>query len=139
MDSTTNRCIQKQEKLVMNNEKYNKMIDEAYDNYLKNFVTPICPPNLDVQPDYYMPMNQEWFVKSAKERGLRGEVFSQKWGLQIEERELSLGERKKLYEKEYVYTEVPNDHWLNSKLVTRKIPTRLITITYNNETIESYE
>jgi hypothetical protein len=135
----------------MNNEKMNQIIDEAYDNYLKNFVTPICPPNLDVQPDYYMPMTQEWFVNSAKERGLRGEEFSQKWGLRIEERELSFKERRDLAYHyaiknnkfplcidaygvngipKYMET-INNTGW--------DIPTRLITITYNNETIESYE
>ena len=66
--------------------------------------------------------------------------FSEKWGLKIEERELSLEERKSIYENEYTGSvEVPNNHWLNSKLTTRNIPTKQITITYNNETIESYE
>ena len=66
--------------------------------------------------------------------------FSERWGLKIEERELSLEERKSIYENEYTGSvEVPNNHWLNSKLTTRNIPTKLITITYNNETIESYE
>ena len=66
--------------------------------------------------------------------------FSEKWGLKIEERELSLEERKSIYENEYTGSvEVPNNHWLNSKLTTRNIPTRLITITYNNETLASYE
>ena len=66
--------------------------------------------------------------------------FSEKWGLKIEERELSLEERKSIYENEYTGSvEVPNNHWLNSKLTTRNIPTKLITITYNNETIEVYE
>jgi hypothetical protein len=83
----------------MNNEQQ-QIIDEAYENYLNNFMKPICPPNLDVQPDYYKPMAKEWFVKSAKERGLRGEEFSEKWGLKIEERELTtFRERKK-----YTYT-----------------------------------
>jgi hypothetical protein len=66
--------------------------------------------------------------------------FSEKWGLKIEERELSLEERQKLYEGEFTPgIKVINDHWLNSKLTTRNIPTKLITLTNNNETIESYE
>jgi hypothetical protein len=66
--------------------------------------------------------------------------FSEKWGLTIEERELSTDERQSIYEKEYVDgMEVSNNNWLNSKLTTRNVPTKLITITYNDKTIESYE
>jgi len=72
------------------------------------------------------------------------EVFYQsEWGwgvfVKIEERELSLEERKRIYEMEYTNDiEVENNHWLESKLKTRNIPTKLITLTYNNEKIESY-
>jgi hypothetical protein len=66
--------------------------------------------------------------------------FSEKWGLKIEERELSLEERKKLYEDEFTPgIEITNDNWLNSKLTTRNIPTKLVTMKYNDKTIESYE
>jgi hypothetical protein len=65
--------------------------------------------------------------------------FSEKWGLKIEERELNLDERKSIYEKEYTDgVEVPNNNWLNSKLTTRNIPSKLITITYNNKIIEMF-
>lgn len=67
-------------------------------------------------------------------------TFSEKWGLKIEERELSLEERKSIYETENTNgIEVKNNHWLESKLKARNIPTKLITLTYNNEKIESYE
>jgi hypothetical protein len=76
------------------------------------------------------------FIKKIK----TDDKFSEKWGLKIEERELSLEERKKLYEGEFTHSiEITNNNWLNSKLTTRNIPTKLITITYNNETIENYE
>jgi hypothetical protein len=49
-------------------------------------------------------------------------------------------ERKSIYEKEYTDgVEVPNNNWLNSKLTTRNIPTKLITVKYNDTTIENYE
>jgi hypothetical protein len=122
------------------NKEQQELLNEAYENYLNNFIEPICPPNLDVQPDYYEPMNKEFFIKSAKEKGLRGEAFSRNWGLKIEERELSLEERKKLYEDEFTPgIEITNDNWLNSKLTTRNIPTKLVTMKYNDKTIESYE
>lgn len=133
----------------MNNEKYNQIIDEAYENYLVNFIEPTCPPELDVQPDYYKPMTKEWFVKSIKEKGLRGKKFAKKWGLKIEERELSLEERINLIKDTednkiiVTYCENPGDEWLegqvNEILAHRNIPTKLIKVTYNNETIEIYE
>jgi hypothetical protein len=68
--------------------------------------------------------------------------FSEKWGLKIEERELSLEERYKIalpiWKEKYgllanmmVSTNVDNTPY--------NIPTKLITITYNDKTIESYE
>ena len=58
------------------------------------------------------------------------------WDVEIEERELSLEERKRIYEIEYTNDiEVENNHWLESKLKTRNIPTKLITLIYNNETL----
>jgi hypothetical protein len=69
--------------------------------------------------------------------------FSEKWGLKIEERELSWKERSKLLSTEQFYefgflspfTDVIINLYLNQK----NIPTKLITITYNDKTIESYE
>jgi hypothetical protein len=59
--------------------------------------------------------------------------FSEKWGLKIEERELSYEERKKLCKlSDRVY---PNNEWMKEN----NIPTQLITITYQDQTIESYE
>ena len=126
----------------MNKEKYNQIIDEAYENYLNNFIPPTCPSNLDVQPDYYKPMTKEWFIKSIKERGLRGDEFSEKWGLKIEERELSLEERYDLIEKDkhtqFVKWQSLGTDRIREVLDDNNIPTKLITIKYKNETIESY-
>jgi len=69
--------------------------------------------------------------------------FSEKWGLKIEERELSLEERADLSrEKRRTYANWP--YWSLEEMEYHltdvwNIPTRLITLTYNNETIESYE
>ena len=125
----------------MNNERYNQIIDEAYEDYLKNFIEPICPPNLDVQPSYYEPMTKDWFVKSAKERGSRGDEFSEKWGLKIEERELSLEERGQWCEDfldwDLIVPNLDHDHIRED--VEENAPTKLITITYKNEKTEVYE
>ena len=108
----------------MNNERYNQIIDEVYNKYTTKYM------GYDDVP------SKELFLFEIK----NNPEFSEKWGLKIEERELSLEERKRIYEMEYTNDiEVENNHWLESKLKTRNIPTRLITLTNNNETITSYE
>jgi hypothetical protein len=62
--------------------------------------------------------------------------FAKKWGLKIEERELSLEERSKIWNETHnpvgnIYTHNQYDE--------NDMPTKLITITYKNKTIESYE
>jgi len=76
-------------------------------------------------------MSKEEFVNICK----INPEFSEKWGLKIEERELSLEERRKLakYDSEFV-SPMTVESWDRNN-----IPTKLITLTYNNETIESYE
>ena len=104
----------------MNKERYNQIIDEAYENYSKMVwkITDI--------PLY----SKEEFTNKCK----TDPEFSEKWGLKIEERELSLEERNKW----------SWDNWgiiceMESVLDEQEVPTKLITLTYNNETIESYE
>ena len=79
------------------------------------------------------------------------EKFSEMWGLKIEERELSLGER---YEIRCKKENIRND-WeqfystfggyknemdsLKKSLNDTNIPTKLITVTYKDEKIEVYE
>jgi hypothetical protein len=70
--------------------------------------------------------------------------FSERWGLTIEERELSFEERTQLYNKTLGdgfenKKWVPNQDFIESRLKTDNIPTKLITISYNDTTIESYE
>ena len=85
-----------------------------------------------------MEHSKETFVNECK----TNTEFSEKWGLKIEELELSLEERYKIalpiWKEKYgllanmmVPTNVDNTPY--------KIPTKLTTITYNDKTIESYE
>ena len=64
--------------------------------------------------------------------------FSEKWGLKIEERELRYEERIKLYEEK---TNLSTTYILSVKetLDKHNIPTKLITLTYKENKIESYE
>ena len=132
---------------MMNNEKMNQMIDEAYENYLKGgdikwlkqeeVDTPIGKMNIPT------PYTKEEFINKCK----TDTEFSETWGLKIEERELSWKERveiarKTLSKEEFFeygnlspFTTPIITYWLNQN----NIPTKLITVTYNNETIEVYE
>ena len=131
----------------MNNEKMNQMINEAYENYLKGgdikwlkqeeVDTPIGKMNMPI------PYTKEEFINKCK----TDTEFSEKWGLKIEERELSWKERveiarKTLSKEEFFeygnlspFTTPIITYWLNQN----NIPTKLITVSYNNETIEVYE
>ena len=124
----------------MNKEKYNQIIDEAYRKYADSHEY-FVDGWLHVIPMFH---NKETFVIECK----TNPEFSEKWGLKIEERELSLEERLELwYQKnksetgkrgiwEIDYIEKYEGH---KKLNSYNIPTKLITLTYNNETIEVYE
>lgn len=109
------------------NKEQQELLNEAYDNYYNHFV------GYDDIPI------KEVFIFECK----TNHEFSKKWGLKIEEQELSWIERRKLLTKEQSYdfgflspfTEVMINYYLNQK----NIPTKLITITYNDKTIESYE
>ena len=68
--------------------------------------------------------------------------FAENWGLKIEERELSLEERVRIYGVDKIQTNDAGyyEHsYTQFKVDEAKIPTKLITITYNDKTIESYE
>ena len=126
-------------------------VEEAYDNYLSNFVTPICPPELDVQPDFYLPMTKEWFIKSLLEDNQRGDIFRQKWGVSINRREMTISERH--IEHRANCLTYRNNHGYQGKYridnepkMTEveyfdliKIPKQVVTLTYSNKTVTYYE
>ena len=136
------QALEENIKMKMNKEQ-EQIIDEVYENYLTNFIPPTCPPNLDVQPSYYEPMTKEWFIKSIKESGLRGEEFSNRWGLKIEERELTDVERYTIARQYGLcpkYSNIGLENCTEEEHYNKyNVPNKLITLTYNNETIESYE
>lgn len=138
----------------MDKERYNQIIGEVYENYtnyplatIHDHHTNILYQNIDkgwcmlngrsmVSPHPTRHLTQEEFINKCK----TDLEFSEKWGLKIDERELSLEERKRIYEMEYTNDiEVENNHWLESKLKTRNIPTKQITLEYNNEKTYCYE
>ncbi len=95
--------------------------------------------------DYYwimgdkIKLTKDEFIKKCK----TDIEFSEKWGLTIEERELSFEERLDLLKKLEIFQERVIDNakseMIHSLADSHSIPTKLITITYNDKTIESYE
>jgi predicted transcriptional regulator len=84
---------------------------------------------------YYVPTKEE-FIRLIK----TDSEFSETWGLKIEERELSLKERNEIRDIRYLQNNLYQSLKGNdTKIDWENIPTKLITLTYNNETIESYE
>ncbi len=87
-----------------------------------------------------MEHSKETFINECK----INPKFSKKWGLKIEERELSLEERNyslspgQAYRGIFGYSE--KDDLEYKELFDKEgRPTKLITVTYNDKTLESYE
>ena len=126
----------------MNNERYNQIIDEAYKNYADSHWTPPSNPKGKLLSDQLwglIPMqhNKDSFIHEIK----TNPKFSERWGLKIEERELSLEERGQWCEDfldwDLVVPNLDHDHIRED--VEENAPTKLITITYKNEKTEVYE
>jgi hypothetical protein len=62
--------------------------------------------------------------------------FSERWGLKIEERELDMFERWKIAD---LTPNMMEFDYCNKLCDEHNVPTKQITITYNDKTIESYE
>jgi hypothetical protein len=95
--------------------------------------------------DYYWIMGDK--IKLTKDEFINkcktDLEFSEKWGLTIEERELSWEERLDLLKKLEIFQERVIDNakseMIHSLADSHSIPTKLITITYIDKKIESYE
>ena len=110
----------------MNNEQQ-ELLDEAYKNYWRQTISNtedsasleeldgMCLGTGEIKKVYRQYAPKEFINKCKTDP-----EFSEKWGLKIEEREL-------------------NDDELNIFNLLKQTFTKLITITYNDKTIESYE
>jgi hypothetical protein len=132
----------------MNNVKYNQIIDEAHKNYLNEtlctsdttWLESLLGMNTKTGEigTIFRQYDKEDFIDKCK----TDQEFSERWGLKIEERELSRLERisiaieKKLTHKTaHLTKDFDYQKWCDEQ----NIPTKLITLTYNNETIKVYE
>jgi hypothetical protein len=122
----------------MDIKKYNQIIDEVYNKYATKYM------GYDDVP------SKELFLFEIK----NNPEFSEKWGLKIEERELSLEEKEWELQKTNCINDIETDRIIYGheweKYIQGQyegiestqgiiIPTKLITVTYNDKTIESYE
>jgi|LakMenE01Jun11ns_1017448.scaffolds.fasta_scaffold9732992_2 hypothetical protein len=139
----------------MNNEQQ-ELLDEAYIKYQNQtmFHTDDLVPLKELDGMYmstgektkvYRQFAPKEFINKCK----TDQEFSEKWGLTIEERELSLEERVDIFNTkmknqglrtQIAIVGVDENYWKSSLEKTEhNIPTRLITVTYNDQIIESYE
>jgi hypothetical protein len=108
------------------NKEQEELVGEVYDKYTKKYV------GYDDVP------SKELFLFEIR----NNPDFSERWGLKIEERELDLEERMDLCKEKWDYSwnrtiNLEDIEWrMNNEW---NIPTKLITITYNDTKIESYE
>jgi len=102
-----------------------QIIDEVYENYQGS-------RECQWTPTYFpTPLIKEEFINKCK----TDPEFSERWGLKIEERELSLEERATIWNN--THNPVGNIYTHN-QYNENDIPTKLITITKITK-IESYE
>ena len=123
----------------MNNEQQ-ELLDEVYKNYwrqtISNTEDSASLEELDgvcLGTGEWKKVHRQFAPKQFINKCKTDTEFSEKWGLKIEERELTWDERHELAETKYQIDDV------DDVLDKEGIPTKLITITYNDKTIESYD
>ena len=134
----------------MNNERYNQIIDEAHKNYLNET---LCTSDttwlesllgMNTKTGEIGTVFRQYAKKDFIDKIKTDQEFSERWGLNIEEKELSQSERifwimsnrpEQLGSQNYLDGDGKGIKSINYD----GVPTKLITLTYNNEKIESYE
>jgi len=121
------------------NKEQQELLDEAYKNFIKSYTgkdDEIILPPFDYINDDGNLMSKNQFITNIK----YDYWFSEKWGLKIQERELSWEERFEYsHNVRGLYYLNKTREQIEEDLNYENIPTKLITITYNDKTIESYE
>jgi hypothetical protein len=125
------------------NKEQQELLNEVYRHYLMEDAKILPNMSKEKMTELGYGLTQEEFINKCK----TDQEFSDKWGLKIEERELSLEERSFIAGSNHnevaqnikMFVGVNEDHTLHKHLDDVNTPTKLITITYNDKTIESYE
>jgi hypothetical protein len=125
----------------MNKEQL-ELLGEAYEGYVESYNKGNAS-GIQLDDGTERVANIDEFT-----RRIRQDIpFAEKFGLKFEKRELSLEERSIIAKSNHyevsqnikMFVRVDEDHTLHKNLDDINIPTKLITITYNDKTIESYE
>jgi hypothetical protein len=107
-----------------------ELLDEAYENY-KNKTEIMMGHGF-----HGTLLSKEEFIDKCK----TDTEFSERWGLKIEEQELNTDERNKWFQINLNGNNpLMKSDWKDYELDQQNIPTKLVTVTYNDKTIESYE
>lgn len=119
------------------NEQYQQIIDEAYEDYSKayekdNSVGLTMLVKMADGRSVYRKPSEDMFVAMCT----HDKTFSEKWGLKIEEKVLSLEERSKIWNETH---NPAGNIYTHNQYNENNLPTKLITITYKGTTTEVYE
>jgi hypothetical protein len=112
----------------MSKERYNQIIDDAYENALLQYGFQWLPAT---QAGTSLESKKSFIVRIKTDK-----EFSERFGLNIEERELDMFERWKIADLTPNMMEID---YCNKLCDEHNVPTKLITVTHNNETVEIYE
>jgi hypothetical protein len=110
------------------NKEQQELIDEVYERY--SIIAGMSTQVITLTKEEFIH-----FIRTDTE-------FSKQWGLSIDERELSHDERFVIYKKVCNRDLQPHITGINFKQFhfdEYNIPTKIITITYNDKTITNYE
>ena len=122
------------------NKEQQELLDEVFLNYWKKV-------SVNNEEDCLVKQEEGSFLKEVRalyqqefiNKCKTDTEFSEKWGLTIEERDLTPKERIELAGGR-IQDKYPSLVEMSTLVCDeRDIPTKLITITYNNKTIENYE
>ena len=126
------------------NKEQQELLDEAFNQFSKYKMENFGDIRWDViiemntsdnTKPYFVtgrPLIKEEFINKCK----TDTEFSERWGLKIDERELDMMERWKIADLTPNMEEFDFANYMCDK---HNVPTKLITVTYNDKTIESYE
>jgi hypothetical protein len=115
------------------NKEQQALLEDAYKNYINKTKFPggDIVPKIEFMYHDNSILSQEQFINKIK----TDDEFAKKWELKIEERELDMFERWKIADLTPNMMEID---YCNKLCEEYNVPTKLITITYSNKTIESY-
>ncbi len=123
------------------NKEQQELLGDAFMRYYNSFPTPGKLYEYEGNATDLIKITKEEFINKIK----TDDEFAKKWGLKIEEKALNAQERLEWVKTNVSNVEVGgfvnNDEYMHKWIETLSdnIPTKLITITYNDKTIESYE